>query len=227
MLEFKNINAEVKDVDIASRTVSGYLSKFGNIDHHNDIMQKGAYAKSINERSNDIYFLYQHDWSKPLQKGFNVLKEDDNGLYFESEIVDTSYGLDAIKLYDSGVLAQHSVGFETIKSNHSAGKPRVITEVKLWEGSAVTMAANPEAVFMGFKSLTLNEIKDQTTKILKLLRNGTLTDDTFIQLELALKMLQTKSFELRKQQSKKSEEPTVVTPNNYEPLLNKLSNFKL
>lgn len=227
MLEFKNINAEVKDVDIASRTVSGYLSKFGNIDHHNDIMQKGAFSKSINERPSDIYFLYQHDWSKPLQKGFNVLKEDDNGLYFEAKIVDTSYGLDAIKLYDSGVLAQHSVGFETIKSNHSAGKPRVITEVKLWEGSAVTMAANPEAVFMGFKSLTINEIKDQTSKILKLLRNGTLTDDTFIQLELALKMLQTKSFELGKQHSIKAEEPTIVTQGNYEPLFNKINNFKL
>lgn len=227
MLEFKNINAEVKDVDIASRTVSGYLSKFGNIDHHNDIMQKGAFSKSINERSSDIFFLYQHDWSKPLQKGFNVLKEDDNGLYFEAKIVDTSYGLDAIKLYESGVLAQHSIGFETIKSNKTSGEPRVITEVKLWEGSAVTMAANPEAVFMGFKSLTLTEIKDQTSKILKLLRNGTLTDDTFIQLELALKMLQTKSFELGKQHSIKQAKPSADTSLNYEPLINTINNFKL
>lgn len=227
MLEFKNINAEVKDVDASTMTVTGYLSKFGNEDSHKDIVHKGAFSKSISERKDSIYFLYNHDWNKILQKGYDVLKEDSYGLYFESKIVPTSFGLDTIKLYEAGVLSQHSIGYETVKFQRKSNGGRHLRELKLWEGTVTPIASNSGASFLGLKALTLTEVKDQTSKIMDLLKKGTLTDDTFIQLELALKMLQTKSFELGKQHSKKTEEPTAVTPKNYEPLLNKLSNFKL
>ena len=99
LLEFKSLFGEVKDVDTTGRRITGYLSAFGNKDHDEDIMEKGAFSKSINERKSDIFFLNQHNWAQPHGK-FNVLKEDNFGLYFESEplIKGVSYSDDVLKM---------------------------------------------------------------------------------------------------------------------------------
>jgi hypothetical protein len=58
------------------------------------------------------------------------------------------------------------------------------------------MGANPETPFMVMKNLTLKEANDQVSKIVKMLRNGTLTDETFSLLEIALKQLQKDTYKL-------------------------------
>lgn len=198
-LEFKNLSGGVKDIDTAKRVVVGYLSAFGNIDHDGDIMLKSAVQKTVSERKNDIFFLNQHDWKQPLSK-FNILEADDYGLKFESmPLPDTSYGNDVIKLYEAGVLKEHSIGFSTVKSDYDTkSNIRTIKEIKLFEGSVVTLAANSMATFDSLKSLCLKDINDQASKIMKALRNGTFTDETFGLLEIALKQLQLQSYELGK-----------------------------
>ncbi|SHH68981.1 hypothetical protein SAMN05421866_3493 [Chryseobacterium oranimense] len=226
ILETKNTGT-IKDVDATNRIVTGYLSSFGNVDYDNDIIVKGAFRKSINERFNDIFFLYQHDWSKPLGK-FNKLEEDEKGLYFEAEIVETSYGKDQILLYETGLVAEHSIGYQVIKDEWDSTKQiRTIKELKLYEGSAVTLGANSETPFTGFKSHT--QQKDTISKIVTLMKNGNLTDDTFIQLELALKMLQSEAYELGKTENTQSkDEPSADTQMKaYEPLFNTMLNFKI
>lgn len=225
ILELKNTGS-VSDVDVKSRIVSGYLSSFDNIDSDNDIIVKGAFQKSINERFSSIFFLYQHEWSKPLGK-FKTLQEDQKGLYFEAEIVETSYGVDQLKLYESGLVNEHSIGFQTIKSDTATSGTRTIKEVKLYEGSAVTLGANSQTPFTGFKSQT--QQKDAISKIVTLMKNGNLTDDTFIQLELALKMLQSEAYELGKTENTQSKnEPSADTQMKaYEPLLHTLTSFKI
>ena len=55
-----------------------------------------------------------------------IQKEDDYGLYFEAKIVDTEAGEDTLKLYEEGLINQHSIGFSTIKQNKvdaTAGNP--------------------------------------------------------------------------------------------------------
>lgn len=223
ILELKSTGS-VKDVDAGSRKVTGYLSSFGNIDSDNDIIVKGAFSKSIAERKDKIFFLQQHDWSKPLGK-FSLLQEDEKGLYFEADIVETSFGLDQIKLYESGLVAEHSIGFQTIQWDYDANSNiRTIKEVKLYEGSAVTLGANSSTPFTGFKS-DLKHQNDTINKIVLLMKNGNLTDETFSQLEIALKMLQLEAYELGKN-TQIITEPSADTP-NIEPLvLNTLNNFK-
>jgi hypothetical protein len=228
LLEFKSIFGSISDVDTKSNIVTGYLSEFGSKDYDSDIIEKGAFAKSIAERKNDIFFLNQHDWKQPHGK-FNVLQEDSKGLYFESNpLIDTTYSSDAIKLYAAGIVKEHSIGFQTVKSEwHKDGYTRTIKEVKLYEGSNVTLGANKNTPFTGFKSRSLQEINDQVSLIMKATRTGTFTDDTFMQLEIALKQLQLESYELGK---KALEEPILITQNN-EPLqiesLKLLTNFTL
>lgn len=210
VLEYKNITGGVQDVDTKSRIVTGYLSTFGNKDHDNDIIEKGAFQKSINERMNQIFFLNQHNWSQPHGK-FAILKEDSKGLYFESNpLPNTSYSNDTLELYAAGIVAEHSHGFVTVKKSME-GNTRIIREVKLFEGSNVTLGANSQTPFMGFKSLTMPELNEQTGRIMKALRNGTFTDETFGLLEIALKQLQLQSYELGKKSLGIEPEPSTQT----------------
>src|SRR5690606_16928609 len=114
---------------------------------------------------------------------------------------------------------------KSIKDNNGV---RVIKEIKLWEGSAVPLGANPSTPFNGFKSAnTIKEANDYIAKITKLFRNGNLTDDGFAQLEFALKQLQLESYELGKKHSGKIIEPSNDTQvKDFEPLLKTINNFK-
>lgn len=216
----------ISDVDVKSKIVTGYLSSFGNIDSDNDIIEKGAFAKSISERFNDIFYLQQHNWERPLGK-FKVLKEDTKGLYFEGEIIDTSYGIDQLKLYEAGIVKEHSIGFVTIKSDVKSGSPRLIKEVKLYEGSAVSLGANSETPFLGFKSATM-EAKDLYKRILKAHKEGSFTDETHGLFEIALKQFEAQIIEGIKSTQKESE-PTIVTQKDLEPQVLKdiFKNFKI
>ena len=218
ILSYKSIlNGSVEDVDVKKRIVTGYLSSFDTKDYDNDVIVKGAYSKSINERKNNIFFLNQHDWKQPHGK-FNVLTEDSKGLYFESTpFVDgVSYSEDTLKLYDAGIIKEHSVGFNVVKSDFDTkDNVRVIKEIKLYEGSNVTLGANENTPFTGMKSMTLQEVNDQYKLITKAFRNGTFTDETFSLLEVALKQLQMQSYELGKK-SLIVDEPIVITQSNDE-----------
>lgn len=218
-LEHKSIFGEIKDIDTKNQIVTGYLSSFGNKDHDGDIMEKGAFSKSINERKNDIFFLNQHNWAQPHGK-FKVLKEDSFGLYFESEplIKGVSYSDDLMKLYDAGIIKEHSIGFRTIKSDYdSKSNTRTIKEVKLFEGSNVTLGANSNTPYLGTKNLTLKDINDQCNRLYKAIRNGTFTDETFTLLEYALKDLQTQAYKLGEFKAlEKQDEPLVDTQENVE-----------
>ena len=118
LLEYKNFTAEIKDIDAKSMTVTGYWSKFGNVDYDEDIIASGAANKTIAERgpmgSNEIFFLNQHNWAQPHGKP-TVLEAQEKGIYFESKIAPTSYGKDALVLYAEGIVVQHSIGFSTVK----------------------------------------------------------------------------------------------------------------
>lgn len=216
MYEIKEFTGSIKDVDRKSRIVTGYLSPFGGEpDAYGDIPLKGMFTKTIMERKDQIFFLNQHNWTQPHGK-FNVLVEDEKGLYFESNpLPNTTYSNDAIELYSEGILKEHSYGYETIKSKKDEKGNRLLQEVKLYEGSNVTLGANSNTPFTGFKGLTIDEINDKSSKIIKMLKTGTLTDDTFLLLEIALKQLQLEAYELGKTALK---EPPKEGTQDDEPL---------
>jgi len=229
ILKFKNNDSSVKDVDVKSGIVTGYLSSFDTKDYDNDIIIKGAYKKSINERKENIFFLNQHNWSQPHGK-FNVLSEDSKGLYFESQpLIKTTYSQDTLKLYEAGIIKEHSVGFITVQSEYDTNeKARIIKEIKLLEGSNVTLGANENTPFTGFKSMTLEQTNSQVNKIVKMLKNGTLTDETFVLLEIALKQLQKQAYEIGMNKSLKepSKPDTPINePINYDSEVNTINNF--
>ena len=192
MFKTKGNPNSIKDVDINSRTVTGYAASFDNMDSAGDVFESGAFKKSISERgpqgNNRIIHLMQHDTLKPLGKPV-VLLEDSKGLYFETKVAKTSYGTDLLKLYETGTIDEHSVGFVTITEDKQS-EHNVLKEVKLYEYSSVTWGANSETPFMGFKGARdKNDIIDRLTKLSKAIKNGDYTDRMFNLLEIEFEQL--------------------------------------
>lgn len=156
-MEFKYLKFDDSQVSIEERTFKGYASTFGNVDEVNDIIEAGAFKKSIKERgpngSNQIKVLWQH--SDPLGVP-TVMKEDTNGLYVEGKISKTRLGDEALELMRDGVVDKMSIGFSIPKGKFEYDEKmgvRRIKEVKLYEFSPVTFPANEQASITGVKSL--------------------------------------------------------------------------
>lgn len=217
LLTYKAHSPEVKDVDVSGRTVTGYFSKFGTVDADGDMIVKGAFTKTIQENGsmgkNRIVHLYQHDVNKVLGKP-HVLKEDDYGLYFETKFADVSYAKDVLKLYEAGVINEHSIGFQIVKGDTQEGYYQ-INEVKLYEGSTVTFGANEDTPFLGFKG-QFDKANGYIKKCQKLLKDGDLTDETFYLLEYQLKQLE-RVVEANSQQA---DEPQVKHSDDLLPSIN-------
>ena len=220
--------SEVTDVDIKNGIVTGYFASFNNVDLDGDMIAKGAFSKTISERgpdgTNQIWHLLDHDTSKKIGKPY-VLREDEKGLYYETRVVTTQAGIDALKLYQAGVLNEHSIGFNIINGTpvEMEGKAEYfkITEVKLWEGSGVTWGANPETPFMGMKGFNsmgagdkLKALNSKVNNILKGLKCDGLSDETFSLLELNLNQLQKMQEDIINSLSITKAVPEQSTPDN-------------
>lgn len=198
MLQFKTLSkAAVKDVDTTGRVVTGYFAAFDNIDSDKDVILPGAFDRTIRERGpggkNRIMHLWQHDPWRPIGKP-SVLQEDDHGLYFETYLPETTLGNDTLKLYEAGIINEHSIGFQIVQANQATRDGQEvteITEVRLWEGSSVTWGANPDTPATGIKSLFKDEatVQSEIDRIQKFLRKADVSDETFYLLEYKLEQL--------------------------------------
>ncbi len=190
---YKSFNLEVKDVDTKQGIVSGYFSAFGNVDSDGDIMMPGAFKRSIQdwgpEGKGRIKHLLNHDPSKPLGK-IQVLKEDEYGLYYESKVGTHTLGKDYIKMIESGLIAEHSIGFKTLREQ-KADNGNQIHEVMLFEGSSLTAwGANEATPLIGMKNMyTIEQLQDQIKSFEKFIRNSDVTDETIDLCMLKVKQL--------------------------------------
>lgn len=205
ILEYKSIPVSHKnaivDINESKGVIEGYFSVFGNEDSDGDIVMPGAFTKTLQEQYRRIKHLYQHDPWRPLsgtKNGNLVVTQDSYGLHFVSTISKTSWGNDAIRLYADGVIDEQSIGFQTVKSQ-DRGAIREITEVKLWEGSAVTFAANPMAQTTDVKSLDKDALFKKMEAVTKAIKNGKYeNEDLFENLEFYHKQLQSLIYNLTK-----------------------------
>lgn len=149
-LQVKNFGFEVKAID--DNTFEGYASVFRNVDSYRDVIEPGAFSKTIKENKR-VKVLWQHDPWQPIGKP-TTMEEDNHGLYVKAKVANTSLGRDVMELMRSGVIDEMSIGFNTIKDEwDNEDNVRRIKEVKLWEFSPVTFAANDQAVITDAKSI--------------------------------------------------------------------------
>lgn len=203
----KGQNTILKDFDANSRKVAVYLSAFDQLDSDNDIIRRGAFSKSIKERgpgsmsNRKIAFLRYHNWEMPIGK-FLELSEDEKGLFAVGELGNSTLGADALADYQDGIIKEHSIGFKYVSDKirwvedetKAAGGYFEVTEVKLWEGSAVTFGANEftnvvEVAKSEGKETTAQKLSNEIDIVAKAIVNGQGTDERLHNLEMKLKFL--------------------------------------
>lgn len=184
--KFRAVEIEIK-ANESKREIEAYASTFGNVDLGGDIVEKGAFKKTIAERwnggtKNGIKVLWQHMPSMPL--GLPVhLEEDSKGLYTVSKISKTDWGDRALQLAIDKVVDKMSIGYNVVKDNVTE-KARHLKELKLFEYSLVTFPMNEEADVLGAKSMeqfsTLLDMFGQTNLV------GLVNDQKTVQQNAAL-----------------------------------------
>ena len=167
---------ELSDYDEKNSIVKGYGSYFDNKDADDDVIMRGAYQKTIKENGERVKYLYQHNMMQPIGK-MNELYEDEKGLVFVAEVPKTQLGKDVIELMKAGVITENSVGILPIQKE-DRGDYRELKEVKLFEVSAVTLAANDQAKIMDVKgSKVIDDIYKRYDNLCKLIRKGNISDE--------------------------------------------------
>ena len=204
-IKSEELIAEIVDINPKQGIVTGYFSKFNNVDADGDIIRPGAFSKTIKENGPSsqmprIKHLLNHDPTIPLGKLTNLV-EDSYGLMYESQIGMHEAGEDFIKMVESGLITEHSIGFKIIKRNQIQSyenylkNPQLgqyeITELKLYEGSSLTAwGANPLTPITSLKSENqLDWMVSKHEAIEKFCRNTSATDDTIQMLLLYSKQL--------------------------------------
>ena len=160
MKSFIEIKSDIKayydeDEDKNYGTFEGYGSVFGNKDLGNDVIEMGAFTKSLKSRKpQSVKLLYQHKSDMPIGV-FDEIKEDEHGLKVKGRLaLKTQAGAEAYELLKMGALDGLSIGFrvnpEQVSYDRRANK-RIIKEVDLMEVSLVTFPMNPQALVRSVK----------------------------------------------------------------------------
>jgi HK97 family phage prohead protease len=186
---FKQTSIGLEDIDESNGIVKGYGSVFNNIDSDNDIILAGAYTKTLNENGSRVRYCNQHRIDQPLGK-FTELREDGNGLYFVAEIPKTRLGEDVLLLMKNGVINENSVGIMPIVKSFRQDGVRELKEVKLYEISCVTLAANPLAMITDAKGLIDQELLSKRFDVLaKMIKKENVSDELGYAIESELMKL--------------------------------------
>ncbi|GAB3550203.1 HK97 family phage prohead protease [Spirosoma fluminis] len=217
----------IKDADPKKGIVTGYFSAFGNKDSDGDIIRQGAFAKTIAESGPTsaqprIKHLLDHRSNQSIGR-LLVLKEDSKGLYYESQIGTHALGVDFLKMAESGLITEHSIGYSVMKGNYDkvAGAYEIL-EIKLYEGSSLQFfGANPNTPLTGIKSET--DILHTLGLLEKALSGGSFTDETFKVIDQKFTLLQAQLKTIRTTQPDgKSDQSRTTEPDDYTAFCDRL-----
>ena len=171
MKELQERRFEVKSIDhdgqTGELTIKGYASVFGTPDHAqdtynpnsgrwviaSDIMEKGAFSKTLAERKEKVKVCLNHNIYNLVGKLVDA-KEDDYGLFCEIKVSDAESELKT-KIRER-IYTDFSFGFQIVKADFEEKEDgtyyRHVREVKLYEISIVTFPRHEGAVITDVKS---------------------------------------------------------------------------
>lgn len=136
----------------------GYASTFGSIDLGGDVVEKGAYKKTLIESKGRIPILDHHDPTRQI--GWNIeAHEDERGLFVRGLL---DFNVTAARERHSLMkMAQNiggrtglSIGFRVIKEEPDRIRPEIrrLKEIQLMEYSVVTFPMNRQAGVVSVKA---------------------------------------------------------------------------
>ena len=153
MSERKQVKFEVKSIDEEKGTFEGYASVFRSTpDKVGDIVQPGAFKKTINDHNGEIPLFWMHDIMSPV--GLAKVEEDGRGLKVYGTFTRGVQKADEAYLFmKQGVVKSMSIGYDVVKKDLQKGV-RYLQELKVPDISLVvgSFAADDQAIVTGVKT---------------------------------------------------------------------------
>ncbi len=129
---------------------TGYAAVFGNTDKGNDVIEPGAFNKSLRESPN-VPILWQHNSDEPIGMS-TYMAEDGKGLKVEGQLaLEVQRAREVHALMKLGAIRGLSIGYNTVKRSFK-GSVRHLQELALGEFSPVVFPMNTLATVSSVKS---------------------------------------------------------------------------
>jgi len=154
MMQHKAAAFEIKKEPDQDGAFEGYASVFGIVDQGMDVVERGAFGKSIGS-GRKVKMLWQHDQQKVIGV-WDEVKEDERGLFVSGRLLKgVAQAEEAMVLMRNGAIDSMSIGYRTIEAiPEGGGRIRKLMEVELHEISLVTFPMLPDAKVTAMKSVT-------------------------------------------------------------------------
>ena len=166
----RSFTLELKRAPDAAGVFEGYASTFGGPpDMQDDIIARGAFAKSLDEhkaRGTRPAMLWMHDPERPIGTWL-AITEDSRGLAVTGRLVlESEKGAEAYALMKAGALAGLSIGYRTRDAAYVRAGVRELRDIELLEVSIVSVAANPRARVTAVKAADIRSFEAQLRDVL-------------------------------------------------------------
>ncbi|BAQ17435.1 HK97 family phage prohead protease [Methyloceanibacter caenitepidi] len=137
----------------SSGALDGYAAAFGNVDSYGDVIEPGAFTKSLAQIGRDpVPMFWSHNPSEVIGK-WDQLSEDATGLRVQGKItLSNTAAREIFELVKDGAVRGLSIGYRTKSAERTKRGNRLLTEIQLLEVSLVALPANSSAKLISVKS---------------------------------------------------------------------------
>jgi HK97 family phage prohead protease len=145
----QRMRLEIKEISDEG-SFEGLLSPYGNVDGGGDVVEKGAYTKTLQDHGATRPMLWQHKSDVPV--GELTLEDRPDGLWCKGQLLmSLPEAQKAYLLVKARIVKGLSIGFEAVKDSVVNGV-RHLNEIRLYEGSVVTFPMNEHALITSVKA---------------------------------------------------------------------------
>jgi len=135
-METKNFKFKFNDIDEKEGVFTGMASVYDIVDSYNEVVQRGAFKKTLQENNGEFPLCWFHDVTEPL--GLAKAEDKDKGLWIEGQLnLDVQSAREKRSLMKQKVITGISIGFKTLKDEWDKNL-RKLKEIKLYEFSPIT-----------------------------------------------------------------------------------------
>jgi HK97 family phage prohead protease len=163
---------ETSDNGLKAGQFEAIVSAFGNVDAVGDIVEKGAFTKSLDDwagSGNPIPVIWSHDHGNP-DAHIGVVddaKETDAGLWIKGTVdLDEPYAAKVFKLMKGRRVTKFSFAYDVLDGVENDKGGMNLKELELWEVGPTLIPANSNTDLLAIKALaraqgmTIEEMKE-------------------------------------------------------------------
>ena len=128
----------------------GLAAAYGNLDLGGDVVEPGAFTKTLQDRGSELPILWAHDVAQPV--GLGRVSDISAGLRIEGTLdLDVQAGKEAYSRLRKGIVKGLSIGYRVVADTIVNGV-RHLKQLDLYEVSLVALPMNPAALVTSVKA---------------------------------------------------------------------------